>query len=170
MEKKKIDSTVNSFLTKHDFINNPHILSVIVYGSQIQNTQKENSDIDLLIIHQGYNNYALGDIIDGTKIDARLYSINTIYSAIFNGSLHNNSYFKSLINSPYVIKDSNDTFKTIIEYTKSLPDLSAKRQITKEQYNKIAELYFSYNESLANSNLSYQQNYSRNCYSKYISL
>ena len=96
---------VDAFIEKEDFINNPHVLGVIVCGSQITGYAHERSDVDIQVI---YDN-TLKDMERGTvellgyRVEYFKKSIGMVFSQVNNGYINRCNAYLTMIGNGKVV-------------------------------------------------------------------
>lgn len=93
---------IKRFLEETNYLDDNDILAIIVYGSRIVNN-RINSDLDVMIISsKNKNNYLMGRIIDGVKIDCHIYSSDAIYNCMYEKRSSGNRFFDSVLHNGIV--------------------------------------------------------------------
>lgn len=137
VEVKKLIKEFNS-LTKYN--DNENVLGIIFYGSRINGTNDNFSDLDVLLIIKGHNNYKIGYKVLGTKVDCQVYGIDTLYDEILEKKLMNNNYFYSIIKTGLITKNKDMIVEIITDYLESLKNTKISKRRKKLNENIIAEM------------------------------
>ncbi len=141
----EIDKIVKEFLSSlPPFIRN-NIISVIIYGSRILKNNRPDSDLDILIIIDGNNNYRIGKKIDSVRCDATIYTFNDIYDIIEAKKNTSNQYFHSVLDHGYIYEDKMYLIPTLKDY---LATTESHRKARKVNNSDLFELKYLYEEFL----------------------
>jgi len=129
MEKYLI--AVFKFIDKMKYLENNHILGIIVYGSYVTGYNNKNSDIDIHIIKDDSDDkiYRGVSTVDGFKIEYFEKPISDIYLSIENDFETNENAYQVIIGYGKVLYDRNCEISKlqsyILEkYSQPLPALS----------------------------------------------
>lgn len=122
---------VAHFINEMNYLDNNHILGIIVYGSYVTGYNHKNSDIDMHIIKDNYDNRIYRGVsnIDGFKIEYFEKPISDVCLSIENDFETNENAYLNIIGHGKILFDRNDDInklkKYIIEkYSHPLPALS----------------------------------------------
>lgn len=144
---EKIVNIVNSFVAEIKPIIKDRPLVIIAYGSRVLNTNREDSDLDLLIITNGTNNYRISRIISSIKVDCTIYGVTRLFSLIEANKQDNNTYFNSVLNTGYVIKDEIGLIEYIEEQLSTLAETKLpKRTPPVNAISELQDLYIAYKD------------------------
>lgn len=116
MEKYEI--AINNFINQMHYLENKHILGIILYGSYYTGYNHKDSDIDLHIItdydqntiYRGVNN------IDNFKIEYFEKPISDIYLSIDNDFLINENAYETIIGHGKILFDRDKNIAKLKEY------------------------------------------------------
>lgn len=132
---KQYKNIIYKFLQEHEFTEeNRHILGVLFYGSRHYNTNKSNSDIDLLIVTDSSKNYKGADYIDDIKIE---YFEKNIYYLLEKLDELDESFDRSLVS---ILKNGQIIFSKgqTLEYLKE--EVLSKKSIYRKRSNNNHKL------------------------------
>lgn len=131
--EQKLLSEIKSFYGKR-------LISFVVFGSAARETQRFNSDIDILIIAKGLSRGRMKRIREFDAVEKRIgpflndlqkEGINTYISAIIKTpeeAISGSPLFLDMVEDAKILFDKNGFFSNIIERLKSrLKELGAKR-------------------------------------------
>ena len=107
------------FIKEMDYLNNEHVLGVIVYGSSLTGFNTKDSDIDLQIIFDDFDpNHLIRGLktIDGVKIEYFERPIRDIYLEIENGYLNQNNALLSIIGTGSIVFFRDDKIRKLKQY------------------------------------------------------
>ncbi|HAB67190.1 MAG TPA: hypothetical protein DCE23_07470 [Firmicutes bacterium] len=154
---EKIDSVVEKFISNVEGKVKRRIITILVYGSRVLNTARQDSDLDIMVIAEGNRNYRLGDVIDGIKIDCILYGINNIYDVMEEKKRQGNTFFGSILDYGYVYQDLEDVIPIMKAYLEELDDIrTSKRKISNRMAMSLKaaiEVYLEYQDDYSYYNL-----------------
>lgn len=120
---------INNFLCTHNLTkNNEQVLGVLFYGSRNYNTNNQNSDIDLLIVTDSYNNYKGVTYVDGIKIEYFEKNIYDLIEKIDNLEENNDHSLVSIFLNGTIIFSKNQTLELLKEEIISRIDLLKKNK------------------------------------------
>ena len=122
---------VSNFIKKMNYLENNHVLGIIVYGSYITGYNHKNSDIDMHIIMDDSNPHLYRGVsmVDGFKIEYFEKPISDIYLSVDNDFLTNENAYLTIIGHGRVLFDRNGEIDDLREYiidkySEALPSLS----------------------------------------------
>jgi len=107
------------FIKEMDYLNNKHVLGMIVFGSSLTGHNTVNSDIDLRVVFDNNepNRLIRGvKTIDGTKIEYFEKPLNDMYLTIENEYANQNNASYSIIAKGTIVFDRNDSIKKLQQY------------------------------------------------------
>ncbi len=144
---EKIANIVNTFVAEIKPIIKDRPLVIIAYGSRVLNTYREDSDLDLLIIMSGAANYRISRVVDSIKVDCTIYGVANLFSLIEANKQDNNTYFNSVLNTGYVIKDEVGLIEYIEEQLSTLAYTKLpKRTPPIAAISELQDLYLAYKD------------------------
>ena len=128
---EKYQMAVSDFITKMNYLENNHVLGIIVYGSYVTGYNNKNSDIDMHIIKDNIDERLYRGVsnVDGFKIEYFEKPISDIYLSIENDFETNENAYLTIIGHGKILFDrTGDISKLqgyILEkYSQPLPALS----------------------------------------------
>ena len=128
---EKYQTAVFDFITEMNYLENKHVLGIIVYGSYVTGYHNKNSDIDVHIIKDNSDGKLYRGVsnVDGFKIEYFEKPISDIYLSIENDFETNENAYLSIIGHGKIWFDSNGEIEKlqryILEkYSQPLPALS----------------------------------------------
>lgn len=153
---------INTFIQSHQLDEqNPNILGIIFYGSSKYQTNKPNSDIDLLIVTNSSNNYKGVTYIDDIKIEyfeknfdyllTKIYGIehsldHSLLSIFKNGEiLFSKDYSLEYLMDELLSqnnrchKNHTTNHKVLIEWSEFFPGLSIESPMSLYVYHNLLE-------------------------------
>lgn len=145
-----LENKILNFVYEMGYLNNEHVLGILLYGSYLTGFHGENSDIDLHIVFDNENpNHLIkgNKIIDGIKIEYFEKPINDLYLEIENGYFHQNNASFSIIGKGTIVFERENQLSLLQQYainrfSSPMPCLS--EEDTKEQVsilnNKLEKL------------------------------
>lgn len=143
---ENVDKIIDKFISEVKEKTHNKVIAVLVYGSRVLNTAREDSDLDILVICDGNRNYRLGSIIDGIKIDCTMYGIDNIYDVMDEKRKLNNNYFYSILEYGRVVVDETGVIDVMKSYLEEIEDMKLpKRKVSPKILSELRELYTSYN-------------------------
>ena len=129
MEKYQV--AISDFIKKMNYLENNHVLGIIVYGSYTTGYNNKNSDIDMHIIKDDSDEklYRGVSIIDGFKIEYFEKPISDIYLSIENDFETNENAYLTIIGHGKVLFDKDGKISKLQryildKYSQPLPALS----------------------------------------------
>lgn len=137
----EIDKIVKEFLSSLPPFIHSNIISVVVYGSRILKSHRPDSDLDILIIIDGNNNYRIGKIIASVRCDATIYSFNDIYDIIEAKKNTSNQYFHSVLDHGYIYEDKMYLIPTLKDYLATTTTHRKRRKINNLDLFELKNLY-----------------------------
>lgn len=160
-----LENKILNFVHEMGYLNNEHVLGILLYGSYLTGFHGENSDIDLHIVFDNENpNHLIrgNKIIDGIKIEYFEKPINDLYLEIENGYFHQNNASFSIIGKGTIVFERENQLSllqqhAINRFSSPMPCLSeedTKEQVSilnnkLEKLRQLAETDSSYFEHLA---------------------
>lgn len=128
---EKYQMAVSDFITKMNYLENKHVLGIIVYGSYVTGYNNKNSDIDMHIIKDDSDERIYRGVsnIDGFKIEYFEKPISDVYLSIENDFETNENAYLTIIGHGKVLFDRDGSIEKlkshILEkYSQPLPALS----------------------------------------------
>lgn len=170
-----LEELLKKFLEKTEYDKNPQIKAIVAYGSRVRKTNKENSDLDILVITSQNKNYKSGMVIEGIKVDCNIYSVNDLFDIAYDKKLANNTYFESVLKSGKVLKD-NGILGELEDYLQEISNTkSRKKKLSLDAVNEIKDMYDNFTNTKSSywyynllEKLRMAYNYLKNC--SYISM
>lgn len=128
---ERFQVAIYNFINKMNYLENKHILGIIVYGSYVTGYNNKNSDIDMHIIKDNSDEKLYRGVsnIDGFKIECFEKPISDIYLSIENDFETNENPYLTIIGHGKILFDRNGEIdklqRYILEkYSKPLPALT----------------------------------------------
>lgn len=151
---------IKRFLEETNYLDDNDILAIIVYGSRIVNN-RINSDLDVMIISsKNKNNYLMGRIIDGVKIDCHIYSSDAIYNCMYEKCSSGNRFFDSVLHNGIVVKNKDGIVEQLECFLNNLEVKRKKKEgLSLRNSKMLVETYHNFKAVCQNENLSYQSDY-----------
>lgn len=112
----KINDIIENIIDETNLRNNRDVLAFILYGSYLYKTNSDISDVDILIVLNGHDNYRIAKMIDGLHFDIHALSIPEIEKHIVYERASGNQYIESVLRNGYAFINKELT----VEYLKSL--------------------------------------------------
>ena len=128
---EKYQMAVSDFITKMNYLENNHVLGIIVYGSYVTGYNNKNSDIDMHIIKDDSDERLYRGVsnVDDFKIEYFEKPISDIYLSIKNDFETNENAYLTIIGHGKILFDRTGDIgklqRYILEkYSQPLPALS----------------------------------------------
>lgn len=146
---EKYQMAVYNFINKMNYLQNEHVLGIIVYGSYVTGYNHKDSDIDMHIIMDNSDDKLYRGVlnINGFKIEYFEKPISDIYLSIENDFETNENAYLTIIGYGNVLFDRTGEIQKlrnyIIEkYNSPLPSLSGDdaKEMAVIIYNRIIKL------------------------------
>ncbi len=118
----KINEIVSNFIAINDLANNEDILAILLYGSYAYETNTSNSDVDLLLIISGKNNYRISKMFEGINFDIHALSIPEMERNIVYEKANGNQFISSVLKNSLIFENKYNT----LEYLKCISDVSLR--------------------------------------------
>lgn len=145
----EVRELIQKFKDNNKIMENDTIVGMIAYGSRVNHYEKNNSDLDVMLLSSGPSSYWGAQVIDGVKVDISVISLDVIDSLIDFERNHNDRYFSSVFNTGLVEKNVNG----IIDYLKD--EINSryaggidKREIKPRVKLELGNLYQSFIDSI----------------------
>lgn len=137
-----LENLIQTFLDKTGYLQDNKILAIVVYGSRVRKTNKESSDLDILVISDDTKNYKASMMIEGIRVDYNIYSVRDIFDIAYSNKVANNAYFESVLKTGMVIKNQNYVIEQLESYLEELRNLkTGKKKLSLKVIGKIKEAY-----------------------------
>lgn len=147
----KLEMLINSFLEKTGYLENDKVLGIVVYGSRVRQTNKESSDLDVLILADFLRNYKASMVVEGISVDYTIFSIRDLFDVAYSKKINHNAYFESVLKTGIVVKNKDDILGQLELILDELSEIRVeKKRISPKVLVKIRELY---NEFLRTQNV-----------------
>lgn len=104
---------ISRFLEETGYCYDDKTLLILAYGSRITHTNKDNSDLDVLIVSADSKNYKRAMLVDGIPIDITIVSLDYLERDIYNSLITNSAYYRSIIKNGVVVMDRMNTFESM---------------------------------------------------------
>ncbi len=111
--------TIKEFLTKNHYLQDPHVLGVLFYGSYKFGLNNKNSDLDLHIILDDSDPKHLvrgNDIVDGVRVEFFEKAISEIIRTIDEGYVTQDNATESIIGRSEIIFQRDDILNRLQKY------------------------------------------------------
>lgn len=150
----KIDDVINNFINDAHLKSNKDILVVILYGSYVNGSNNDKSDVDMLFVINGTDNYRICKVIDGIHLDIYALTVSEIERQIVYERANGNQYIESVLVCGQVILNRDKIF----EYLRSI--LSAnivrfKRNINPSYASLVVERVENFMGNVENNDREY---------------
>lgn len=151
MEIKEI---INDFIDLNDLRNNKKILAFILYGSYVSKNSSNLSDVDILMILDGNDNYRVAKMFQGLHLDIHALSVPEIERHIVYERANGNEYIASVLRRGEVLINRELT----IEYLRSILTVNIgrfKRAVNSSSATLAVDAASDYLESPVDDNFKY---------------
>lgn len=146
---ENVDRLIEKFISEVKENTHNKVIAVLVYGSRVLNTAREDSDLDILVICDGNKNYRLGSIIDGIKVDCTMYGIVNIYDVMDEKRNLNNNYFNSILEYGRVVVDETGIIDAMRSYLEEIEDIKLpKRKVSPKVLGELRDFYTLYDNEM----------------------
>lgn len=136
-----LQELIEKFLSKTGYLEDEKVCAIVFYGSRIRGTNKDSSDLDVLVISKQRKNMKAAMLIDGIKIDYNIFSVYDLFDIAYEKRVINNAYFESVLKNGLVIKN-NGILEELREYLDSLEGINNhKKKVSNQVLDEIKELY-----------------------------
>lgn len=147
----KLEMLINSFLEKTGYLEDDKVLGIVVYGSRVRQTNKESSDLDVLILADFLRNYKASMVVEGIFVDYTIFSVRDLFDVAYSKKINHNAYFESVLKTGIVVKNKDDILGQLELILDELSEIRVeKKRISPKVLVKIRELY---NEFLRTQNV-----------------
>ncbi len=109
---------VTNVIRKMNYLENNHVLGIIVYGSYVTGYNNKNSDIDIHIIKDDYDDtlFRSVSIVDGFKIEYFEKPISDVYLSVDNDFQTNENAYLTIIGHGKVLFDRYGEIRKLQKY------------------------------------------------------
>ena len=117
----KFERIIYKFVKEMKYEEDEHFLGVYFYGSSLSGFNNKNSDIDLHIVFDNYDEthiYRGVHYIENNKIEYFEKPLNDLYLSVDNDILDGNIAWKNMLAESKIICDKTGELKKLQEYTK----------------------------------------------------
>ncbi len=126
------------------------VIAACVYGSQVQGTATDNSDLDIYLITGGNENIRGMYFIDGIYVDYFEKSFITIMNEIEKFHKVGNSFYASFMRNSEVIFDRTNIVAQLKNYQLQIEKLEIRDYgLTEKDYSTLAYYYSKFNQNRA---------------------
>lgn len=171
----KLEELIEKFLDRTNYHNDDKILAIVFYGSRVKRTNKEASDLDVMIITNQNHSSKVAMVIEGIKVDCNIFSAKELFDFVYDKWLANNAYFNSVLKNGLIIKN-NGILEELEDYLLELEYMNqGKKKLSLRFLEEIKDMYdnfkmnkkdFWYFNLLEKLRMAY--NYLKNC--SYVSM
>lgn len=124
------------------------VIAACVYGSQVQGTATEDSDLDVYLITGGNENIRGMYFIDGIYVDYFEKSFITIMNEIEKFHKIGNTFYASFIRNSEIIFDHTNIVAQIKNYQSQIEKLEIRDYgLTEKDYSTLAYYYSKFNQN-----------------------
>lgn len=136
-----LQELIEKFLSKTGYLEDEKVCAIVVYGSRVRGTNKDNSDLDVLVISKLRKNMKAAMLIDGIKVDYNIFSVYDLFDIAYEKRIINNAYFESILKNGFVIKN-NGILEELKEYLEGLEEIkNNKKKVSNQVLDEIKDLY-----------------------------
>lgn len=136
-----LEKLIDKFLDKTGYLENDKVRAIVVYGSRVKGTNKNSSDLDILVITEQNKNFRLGMFIEGVNVDVNIYSSRDLFDVAYDKKRANNNYFVSVLKTGIVIKNDG-ILEELSDYLDELADMRfGKKKLSLEVFAEIKSIY-----------------------------
>lgn len=150
MELKQL---VSRFLEETDFQNRDDVMLLMIYGSRVNGTNHENSDLDVLYITSRKRQYKASRLIDGISVDIVIIPMEEAEEMILNSNYSGSVYLESVLKTGITIVDKFDTFNTL--YQLISVKSKGKRILDGSLLESAKEHFLAFHEKTTDRNIHY---------------